>query len=108
MKTWQYGLTTTLGVVALAGAGVGIGLSAGNRILQGQIDQRQQFLQQSVQLEGLRNQLVRALAERAASSGDDALREMLARNGVRYTVAPPPAAAAAPSPGATATRRATR
>ncbi len=107
MKTWQFGLTTTLGAVALAGAGAGIGLSAGNRSLQGQINQRQQFLQQSVQLEALRNQLVRALAERAASSGDGALREMLARNGVRYTVTPP-SAAAAPAPEAKATRKATR
>ncbi len=98
MKTWQFSTVTALGVAALALVTTEGALSAGNRTLQGQINQRQQYLQQSVQLESLYREMVRALAERAASSGDEALRDLLARNGIRYSVNAPTAAAAPPDP----------
>ncbi|MEO5734589.1 MAG: hypothetical protein ABIN96_13045 [Rubrivivax sp.] len=107
MKAWQFGVTTALGVAALGLVTTEVVLASGNRTLQAEINQRQQYLQQSVQLEGLYREMVRALAERAASSGDDALRDLLAHNGIRYSVdvpAPAPAAALPDVPARKPTR----
>ncbi len=108
MKTWQLGLTTALGVLAVALVSAQIGLATSNRTLQGQVNQRQQYLQQSAQLEGLYREMVRALAERAASSGDEALRDLLARNGVSYSVHAPAATPALPAAEPAAARKPSR
>lgn len=102
----QFGVATTAGVVALLLLVTNIVLVSLNRGLQGEIAARQQFVQQSVQLEGLYREIVRALAELGARNNDEAVRALLMRHGITYTVnapaAPQPAApgAAAPAAGA--------
>ncbi len=91
-----------LGLTVLAGgclllAAVNVALSASNRSMQADIGQRQQFVQQSVQLEGLYREIIRALAELGARNNDQDVRALLLRHGISYTVNPP-AAAAAPAP----------
>jgi hypothetical protein len=95
MKRWQHALLTTLGTACLLAAAAGATLSTMNRELQGQVNQRQQYLQQSVQLEGLYREMVRALAELAARRSDDDLQRLLGKHGISVSVAPPPAAGAA-------------
>jgi hypothetical protein len=56
---------------------------------------RQQYVQQSVQLEGLYREIIRALAELGARNNDQDVRAMLQRHGISYTVNPPAAAGAA-------------
>lgn len=69
-----------------------------NRGLQAEVNARQQYVQQSVQLEGLYREIVRALAELGARNNDTQVRDMLARHGITYTANP----GTAPAPAAPA------
>lgn len=66
-----------------------------NQGLRAQVAERQQFVQQSLPLEGLYRDIVRGLAELAARHQDDPVRELLQRHGISYTVNDPHKAAAA-------------
>jgi hypothetical protein len=94
MTKTQFWITSTLAAASLLLVGGNVALAAMNRGLQGDIALRQQYVQQSVQLEGLYREIVRALAELGARHNDEDVRTLLARHGITYTVAPPPAAAA--------------
>lgn len=97
MNRIQHALLTLLGVLALAAAATSVGLTQHNADLRRGIAEQQQYVQQSVQLEGLYREMVRALAELAASRRDEDLRLLLQRHGITYTPTPPaPAAAATP------------
>jgi hypothetical protein len=62
---------------------------------QAEVNQRQQFINQSAQLGRVQEGLVRALALSAANNKDDQLRDLLAQFNISYTINPPPAAAGA-------------
>ena len=70
-----------------------------NRSLQGDIAARQQFIQQSMQLEGLYKQMVSALAELAAKNDDAQLKALLNAQGITFSVNAPSGA------GGTSARR---
>lgn len=96
----QFWITTAVGSVAVALLVVNVVLVALNRGLQGEVAARQQFVQQSVQLEGLYREIVRALAELGARNNDEAVRALLLRHGITYTVnAPAAQQPAAPAAG---------
>lgn len=101
MTRAQFWISTALGVIALVLLGYNAWLIKGNRQLQQDIGARQQFVQQSAQLEGLYRDIVRALAELTARNNDAELRTMLSRHGLTITVNPP-AAGGAPAAGAPA------
>lgn len=94
MNRVQHGLATALGGLCLVLAVAEVTLSSLNRGLQGDIAQRQQYVQQSVQLEGLYREIIRALAELGARNNDQDVRALLQRHGISYTVNPPAANAA--------------
>jgi hypothetical protein len=94
----QFWIVTVLAAASLVLLALNAYLLLSNRAVQREVAARQQFVQQSVQLEGLYREIVRALAELAARNNDEAVRAMLARHGITYTVNPPAAAAAAPAP----------
>lgn len=97
MNRVQYWTATALAAVCLALAAANVALSASNRALQGEVGVRQQYVQQSVQLEGLYREIIRALAELGARNNDEDVRALLQRHGISYTVnAPAPAAPAKP------------
>lgn len=100
MKRWQHALLTTLGAACLLAAAGGATLSALNRQLQVQVNQRQQYLQQSVQLESLYREMARALAELATRRNDNELQRLLGRHGISVSTAP--AQTSAPGPAADA------
>lgn len=93
MNKIQHGALTLLGLLALAAAAAGIGLTQHNTGLRRGIAEQQQYVQQSVQLETLYREMVRALAELSARSGDESLRSLLQRHGITYNVTPPAAPA---------------
>ena len=75
-------------------------LAQENRSVQAEVSQRQQYINQSIQLGRINDALIRALAAAAVDDNDDKLRELLAQNGITInpaTGAPekqaPPAAA---------------
>lgn len=95
LKRWEFGVLTLLGALALLlviSNGVLFGL---NRADQQEINARQQFLQQSVQLEGLYRDIVKALAELAVKNNDAQIIQMLAAQGINVSVNAPNAPAAA-------------
>jgi len=53
-----------------------------NRSVQSEVNQRQQFINQSIQLGRVNDALIRALAATAVSNKDDKLRDLLAQNGI--------------------------
>jgi hypothetical protein len=53
-----------------------------NRSVQAEVNQRQQFINQSIQLGRINDALIRGLAAAAVNSSDERLRELLAQNGI--------------------------
>jgi hypothetical protein len=94
LKTWQYQLLTSIGALALVLVIVNGTLFMINRDSQAEINTRQQFIQQSVQLEGLYREIVKVLAELAMKNSDTQIVQMLATQGINVSVNAPPAAAA--------------
>jgi hypothetical protein len=72
-----------------------------NRSLQADVNGRQQFIQQSVQLEALNREIVSAIANLSVRNQDDALKTVLSQHGITFT--PSPAGTAAPQPPAPST-----
>lgn len=93
MNKIQHALLTLLGALALAAAATSIGLTQHNADLRLGIAGQQQYVQQSVQLEGLYRDMVRALAELSARSQDEQLRSLLQRHGITFNQNAPAAPA---------------
>jgi hypothetical protein len=103
LRAWQHRLLVALGVLALLLVIGNAVLFVQNRSAQTEINERQQYLQQTVGLESLYRDIVRALAELGVKNNDPQLLRMLAAQGINVSVtpaapAPAPAAPAAPAP----------
>lgn len=96
MTRIQYWIAVALGAACLAAMAANLTLGWSNQSSRADIGQRQQYVQQSVQLEGLYREMVRALAELSARHGDEALRALLQRHGINVNPSAPAPAAAAP------------
>lgn len=86
-------MLSSLALLLVAANGV---LFLGNRSRQAEVTQRQNFIEQSVQLSQLNDSLIRALAKQAVDGKDSKLLDLLAQ----YGVGVPPAAPAAATPAA--------
>lgn len=98
-EAWLYRVTVALASFALVLVAVYIILVQDNRAVQAEVNRRQQFINQSIQLVRVSDALVRALAAAAVNGKDDKLRELLAQNGITINAAgeperTPPATAA--------------
>jgi hypothetical protein len=98
MTRIQWWTCSALAGLSLLLMAASLTLGAMNRNLQGEIGVRQQYVQQSLQLENLYREIIRALAELGARNNDQDLREMLQRHGITYNVHSQPASAAPASP----------
>ncbi len=98
MSKNQYYTVTLIAGACFAAMLASITLGYNNAKARAEVNQRQQFVQQSVQLEGLYKEIVRALAELGARNNDGDVKAMLQKNGITYT-----ANAAAPAPPAAGT-----
>lgn len=88
MALAQWRIATAAAVVAVTMVVINAVLFVGNREVQIDLNARAQFVQQSMQLEGLFNEMVRALAELAVRNDDAQLKALLHDAGVTYTVTP--------------------
>ena len=79
---WLYWVTVGLSGVTLVLVVAYIILAQDNRTIQAEVNQRQQFINQSIQLGRINDTLIRALAAAAVENNDDKLRELLAQNGI--------------------------
>lgn len=69
-----------------------IGLFTSNRTIQGKVNERAQYIQESLALEKIYQPLVRALAELAATRNDSQIKALLNEQGISFTAAPQAAA----------------
>jgi hypothetical protein len=84
-------LQTILAALVLVLVAVNILLVLGNQSIQAEVGDRQQFIAQAIQLEGLNRQVVGALANMALKTNDGQLKKLLAESGVSFEVQAEPA-----------------
>jgi hypothetical protein len=82
---------TGLAVLMLVLVLVNILMSLGNQSLRAEVNERQQFLAQSMQLEGLHREIITVLATVALKTNNDQLKSLLASQGINFGQPPPPA-----------------
>jgi hypothetical protein len=98
LKPLQFWVLVAFAVGGFALAAVNIRLVLMNRDDQASVNGRAQYIQQTVQLQGLYQDIIKALADLAVRNKDEQLRDLLSRNGMSISVAPAAGApAAAPS-----------
>jgi hypothetical protein len=98
----RYWTLTVIAAASFVAMLVNIGFGVANGNARTDVNQRQQFVQQSVQLEGLYKDIVRSLAELGARNNDGDVKALLQKHGITYNVNPP---AATPAPAAAPARK---
>lgn len=104
---WVYRVVLALSGITLVLVVVYLVVTQQNRAVQAEVNQRQQFISQSIELNRVNNALVQAIARNAVGNKDDKLRKLLTQNGIAIDPAtgapsektPPPIAAAPAGPG---------
>ena len=94
LARWQFWVTTTLALLVALVTGYTMMLYGQNRATSAELAQRAQYVQQSVQLEGLYRELVKALADLSVRNSDKALTDLLNSQGITLNT---PASAPAPA-----------
>ncbi len=89
----QFWTLSGIALLVLALVLVNISLSRSNARLQQEINERQLYIQQTLQLEGLYRDMVRALAELSVQNKDERLRALLAAQGITVNINEPAASA---------------
>ena len=89
LARWQLVVLNALGIAAIALVVANTWLFIGNRKAQAELAERQQFVQQTVALQPLYGDLVKALAEAGARGNDRQLLDLLAAQGLNVTITPP-------------------
>ena len=84
----RIGFLTPLAGLILILALVNVLLSFGNQSLRQQVTERQQFITQSIQLDGLHREIVTALASIAVKNNDEQLKSLLASLGISFVGSP--------------------
>jgi hypothetical protein len=87
---WLYWMTVGLAGLAVALVVAYMILVQDNRRVQAEVNRRQQFINQSIQLGRINEALIRALAATAVNNKDDKLRDLLAENGITINAAGEP------------------
>lgn len=101
LRPWQYTILVVLGAISLLLSITNGVLFTQNRAEQAEVNARQQYLQQTVNLEGLYRELVKALAELAVKNNDSQLLQMLGAQGINVSVNAPAVQAPPAAPAAT-------
>jgi len=84
----RIGFLTPLAGLILILVLVNLLLSLGNQFLRLDVNERQQFITQSIQLEGLHREIVTALASIAVKNNDEQLKSLLASQGISVVDSP--------------------
>ena len=89
LSKWQFHVLNGLAIVAIALVVANGILFRQNRSSQTELNQRQQFVQQTIPLESLYREIIKALADLAIKSDDRAMFSMLGAQGISVTVNSP-------------------
>jgi hypothetical protein len=88
---------TVVGVIALLLVGLNALMQLDNQTVQGEIQQRQAFINQSLQLARVSEALVRALAQASVVNQDAQVRDLLAHLGISVIARDNPPSATTPA-----------
>lgn len=91
LRDWKFWVLLALALILVALTIVNIGLADENYDRRLVIAERQQFITESTRLSEFNTQFVQALANLAAQTDDQSIRQLLADHGVTYTVKAPEA-----------------
>jgi hypothetical protein len=91
LHTWQWWVLTVCGIIVLVLIVTNMALFLGNRDKQININSRQQYIQQSLVLEGLNRDIINALANLAVRNKDGQIADLLTAHGITVTVSQPTA-----------------
>jgi hypothetical protein len=103
---WVYRIILALSGITLVLVVVYLYLVQANRSVQAEVNQRQQFINQGIELNRINDALIRAIAVTAVNDKDGKLRDLLAQNGITInpttgvpsaTVTPPASPTAVPT-----------
>jgi hypothetical protein len=94
--TWLKPAAMALALASVVLVCVDAALTLRNESAQAVVNQRQQFLNQTVQVNRIAQVLVQTIAKTAVGTNDEALAHLLERHGVRLQQNAPPATGAAP------------
>jgi hypothetical protein len=83
---WQSRLLTILAALALVLAVTDIVMFSSNQTSQNEFNGRAQYIQQSLQLEPIYQGVIRSLAELSAKNNDEQIKNLLASQGINFTV----------------------
>jgi len=81
----RIGFLTPLAVLILILVLVNVLLTLGNQSVRLQLAEHQQFMNQSIQMEGLYREIVGALASVAVKTNDEQLKSLLASQGINVS-----------------------
>jgi uncharacterized protein YpmS len=93
LKKWEFWTLTLLALLTAIFVLTNMVLFTTNRAAQTEVAGRQEYVQQTVQLEGLYRDIVKALADLSVRNQDEDLKGLLAAQGISITVNPAPAPA---------------
>jgi len=79
-------LLTLLALVATVLVVVNMFLFVANQKLNREVSERQQFIVQTAQVQGIAKDIVTALANLAVKNNDEQLKQLLASHGITYSV----------------------
>jgi len=85
LKTTHFWVLTILGIAAVILAVVNMVLYEHNRTTQLDVNSRQAFIQQTMQLESLYREIVKALADWSVKNKDPELANLLGTQGITIT-----------------------
>jgi NADH:ubiquinone oxidoreductase subunit K len=89
-------IVTTLACVTVVLVAVNIYFVYTNQSLQREVNERQQFIAQSVQIQVVAREMITALANLAMKNNDQQIRQMLTAHGITFTADPPQATPESP------------
>lgn len=100
LKSYQYWILSVIAALGLLLMILDIIYVNRNQTVRAEVEGRGQYIQQSVQLQGLYQEMIKALADLSVRNKDDKLRDLLNQEGINITVNPPAQTqAAAPAKG---------
>ncbi len=85
MTRWQFWSLNALAILVLVSVIVNSALFSANRALQTDIRANQQFINETVKLSRLNTELIQALANRAAQTNDEQIKQLLSSQGIQYS-----------------------
>lgn len=94
LKSGEFWLLSAIGALALVLVTWNMIMVHRNSSLQGDVNARAQYVQQSVQLQGLYQGIIKTIASLSVRDKDEALKNVLTQEGITVSVnAPAPASA---------------